>query len=488
MALTFQVLCLPLDDRPCNTDAMKDLAGVAGLDLRLPPLELIRTHQEKYDFERCYQWLDFQMGWNRAALISLEMFLYGGLINSRKATVAPEEVERRMELLFDLIRLYPECRVYVSAVLLRLSITVDEKQTEQNWRDVFRYSVLKDQVETDSQFQKELDEVQAHIPPAILSEYLSVRARNFGAMTKLLEISDKASYLIYGQEDCSAFGIHRQEKSELRRSIQRLPSGKNITVCTGADELQSMMLLRAYMDEKQVSPGSIKLDFLGATVEDFAKVSAYEDITIGENIEAHLEPTCFRRDANGPQLKILTTVFDKKQRDVFFEDPEAVEVPAFSSFEVDAFLELSSANGAQDVLTSKVMATKPRLTLKAFSAWNTTGNRVGTLIAHLGLREVAIQNSTFNDVADRRYLNLHLLDDWIYQGCVRKKLLEYCKNSSENPWALSEEAWKKLSILCDEAMQAEVAMRGIKVEKFCASLPWKRVFEVRILWVNGSDF
>lgn len=488
---SLKVLCLPLDDRPCNFDAMHELGRVASIDVRLPPLSLVSSHSDQFEFEKLYDWLDFQLGWNEAAVISLEMFLYGGLIRSRKSAVSEEQALTRLERLFELLSRHKNTKVYLGCVLLRLSVTVNASQSEDDWRNIFRYSVLKDEAEGEANpfVTQELTELEQKIPSSLLSEYLAVRQRNFNLNKKVLEHVERLSYLIYGQEDCAPKGLHRKEKTEIAALASRLDSAerKKVCICTGADELASLLLMRAYMDARDLSKVKLGIQFVGDSGAALRRVSKYEDITVEQNIAAHLEPTPFELET-GQGTSVLTVMFEREQADLCFAwqtlelSPSVADAIAQRKF--DAVLDLGCANGANDTLMLALRDAKVLDKLTAFSAWNTSGNRLGTLLAHLALRTLAKTNGEFDEASDKRYAALHLLDDWLYQTRVRATLTEIAKSRGENIWALSKTAWQELSEECNRLLSREAQAFGLDHFAFEASLPWPRLFEVRIAFLT----
>ena len=144
----------------------------------------------------------------------------------------------------------------------------------------------------------------------------------------------------------------------------------------------------------------------------------------------------------------------------------------------DAFLDLSHANGA-DPSAMREIARQVRLSdLSAFAAWNTTGNRLGTLVAHLGIRAAAALKGRLDLVADREYQRVQLLDNYVYSAIVRPRLGEECRRRGLNPWALGD-AHAEISELTRLWMAEAAPLAGI-FGPVQASLPWKRIFEVKL--------
>lgn len=478
---------LPLDDRPINTSHLVALGAVGDMAIKLPPENLVASHG-LWNFEKLVTWLDFQMGWNETAVLSVDMFLYGGLIHSRTNRTSESDALSRLEKLKELICKH-DCRVYLSSVLLRLSITVSQQHPEVHWKNIFNYSVLKDKVSQGLATVDELQAVETQIPPLLLEEYLYARKRNSDVNLALIELAEHCDYLLYGQEDCAPFGLHRVEKQKLLTRIGRETQTQQsrIAVLTGADEMNAMLITRAACDAWRVKPEAIPLCFTGLSATIREKISLYEDVTVEQNILAHLKPSPFYFSDNPDDAateKVCCIGFAADpQPDLYFLQQHNTALPltsescVFAATESDAVLDFSFSNGAHPQIIGQWLQNK--LIPKAFSGWNTTGNRLGTFIAHLGLITAAKQHQVFQPIASRMYVFMRLLDDYCYQSVVREKLQRICEEKGYNPWALSEAAHKELDRIGLELLQQLIKTLGWEIQ-VSFHLKWPRLFEADI--------
>ena len=76
-----KVLYIPLDDRPVNLDLVIQLANLRGLEIKTPKSEDLGFFLKEGNVEAIVNWLNCEEG--DVLIISLDMFLYGGLIASR---------------------------------------------------------------------------------------------------------------------------------------------------------------------------------------------------------------------------------------------------------------------------------------------------------------------------------------------------------------------------------------------------------------------
>lgn len=508
-----KIALLPLDDRPCSYEHVIELGAIAGIEVIAPERDLIASQTpgrySEAEYRSTRDWLMDILPTVDAAIISVDQWLYGGLIHSRKMGVSTAGALRRLQDLAEITARYPRTRVYLSNILLRLSVTVTRSHGTQVWERVFRYSVLKDQVSSSErsgnvqpELEAELHDLERLIPPTVLEEYLLARERNHQVNLALLStagLADRASYTIYGQEDCAPYGLHRIEKTRLLESCAILaPDARNrVTVLTGADEISSILLMRAYMDHLGRGEGLIHVDLRLSHPDGLERVSAYEDIPAKENLDLHLKPSIFRRADRGPMGEtgetgapswaIYTGSPNTQQEDLCFlrTAPLDAEAPVFacSLLAGTSLLDLSYSNGANPALVESALNALPGAwrDLGAFSGWNTTGNRLGTWIAHMTISTLAREHGELDPQAERQVLATHLLDDYLYQSLVRGKLTAEAEEQGLDIWALPREAHLRLSRRCHELLQAEAARLGLPAH-FTAALPWPRLFEVSIIW------
>jgi hypothetical protein len=81
------VLFLPLDERFTTRDAFLNLARVTPFNILTPDRSLLPSLKQPAPLTELHQWVDENVANCDAAIVSSEMFLYGGLIASRQGSV-----------------------------------------------------------------------------------------------------------------------------------------------------------------------------------------------------------------------------------------------------------------------------------------------------------------------------------------------------------------------------------------------------------------
>lgn len=135
------VLYLPLDERFTTRDAFLNLAQTTPYRVLTPPPSLLPARKTSPDLDQLHAWVDDNIARADVAVVSLELYLYGGLIASRCAPsccnsmsgTAPsrlsvcscsndttDAVLQRLDRLLSFARARPSLRVYASAVVMRI--------------------------------------------------------------------------------------------------------------------------------------------------------------------------------------------------------------------------------------------------------------------------------------------------------------------------------------------------------------------------------
>jgi len=361
-----RIALLPLDGRPCNARFPRDLAAIAGHEVRIPPLEILGRYMEPASFPRVREWLLDVRRTADLLIVSVDMLCYGGIETSRDGRVSKEEALRRLETLREI----PEARSF--SVIMRATVTCHSEETLPLWRAVWEYNVHG----------------RGEIPADVLAEYRLARERNRAVNLRLLELP--VAERLYFQDDAGERGPHVEEARELaRRGARMMP---------GADEAGMMMVFRAI---------GKRASFQATVLGDRNRVALYEDRSIWHSLAEHAEYLGCGLEGGIP-LTLVAPAPDSVDR---FLDPP----PPSRRYRMPirgVLIDCADANGADPDLMTSVRISD----LDAFAAWNTASNSIGTALCH-GIA----------GKGDGRFLIERLLDDWLYQSVVRPELVERCR-------------------------------------------------------------
>ncbi|MEW6280213.1 MAG: DUF4127 family protein, partial [Candidatus Eremiobacterota bacterium] len=136
--------------------------------------------------------------------------------------------------------------------------------------------------------------------------------------------------------------------------------------------------------------------------------------------------------------------------------------------------DVAHANGGDRALIEELIRTDTATRLVGYAAWNTAGNTLGTALATAALWPAS--PTADQEGARRSFLLERLLDDGFYQSRVRSEVATRLGGSS-----LGLESRQA-------AVAVEMASRALQQQldrlapgaRAAVSLPWDRLFEVRV--------
>lgn len=535
-----KVLYVPLDDRSYNVKHVRFLAQMVDYELVMPPLELLGSFTTPGQSDQIWDWLlaEAQTGAD-AAVLSLDMLAYGGLVASRTPQVRTQLALSRLDNLAELRRRAPDTVVYASNVIMRLSITTSSDQAAVHWAALRRYSELVGLVHDlgKASYQRELEQVKRSIPADLLGQYLACRERNHQVNLRAIEETSRNNldFLALTQEDAAVYGLHRPEQQELQGVINRQRLADRAMIYPGADEAGSTLFARFVHQHMEKTP---RIFVLPSNAAHMKNTATFEDRPFIQTLEANIRVIGGQVSSTPDYADLVLAVNAPMRRDrVYFASApnratrekatrQFARRVAQSAHPGLAFCDAAFANGAEDAMVSSLLAEgiKP-LDLLSFGGWNTAGNSVGSTLAQGTLRLIALQDKGAFDLANvlvsltpLRYLELlnslissekahvsllfhHLVDDWLYQTRVRPGVTQTVVNLLQaSIFDLANSYPQAESIVREELTRAAadlwieqfLGQQSVSIgssdsrswlaladlEETRVRLPWRRLFEV----------
>lgn len=467
-----KVALIPIDNRPVCYTLPLDIAAIdAEIELILPERKLLGDLKNKADIEGILNWLKLQNHID-AIIISLDTIAYGGLVSSRRGNETSSEILNRINKLRSILA-EKNAKVYAFSSIMRISNNNVNEEEKEYWSEygkmIFEYSFNLHKAEKtfESECANKCKCNEFRIPEEILEDYLATRNRNFLVNKEYIEWlrSNVIDTLVYSKDDCAKYGLNVKEAELLQDEINN--SGVNALVKTGADEIPLTLLARAYTDFKDRKV-KIYPEFLSPDTVD--KVSKYEDISVFESVKSQIELAGgVVTDKDDVDLTLVVNNFKEQQGEIvmgvyeegFSKELKLPESPYFIA-------DILNANGGDNLFVEKFLAHKIKLSnFYGYSAWNTTGNTLGSGICAALVKYLA---ASPNDKAFKRLQFIRFMDDWAYQANVRQEL----KKEDEKPdIAKSKSKMKKYEGRINAFLESDF----IDVEY---GFPWDRFFEIEV--------
>ena len=91
------ILLVPLDSRPVCSTMVQKLGRIVGLNVIVPPKELLDNYSQPANRKKLYEWLNNNISHYQKAIISADILLHGSLLQSRQTTVTPKEQQEFLQ-------------------------------------------------------------------------------------------------------------------------------------------------------------------------------------------------------------------------------------------------------------------------------------------------------------------------------------------------------------------------------------------------------
>ncbi|WP_094606418.1 hypothetical protein SPSIL_049630 [Sporomusa silvacetica DSM 10669] len=488
------IVYIPMDDRPVNLDYVVDTAKAAGVDIVAPPATLLGSRNEPGDPDGLWGWLlDHALIADRV-VVSADSLLYGNLVLSRTHNIAVNVIEDRLNNFSKLKALNPAMSIYVYSTIMRTPKSGEGGEEPSYYEvygpSIFRISALRDQAEIRGLKRHEESELRGlldEVPQAILTDWYARREKNFIANQRLINYAknDTLTYLLMGRDDCSPYSQSHMESRHLAAETTELPMNR-YTSFPGADELGMLMVTRA-INNATVRTPKVRVLFAPGAGRD--TVPSYEDVAVGQTINAHIfaaggiplnsKLADLTLAVNTPEDGVTHEADSTFNRDQFRAAPVALAADAAreaASGHRLAVADIAFANGADNAFMSELRKRGLLFKLESYSGWNTASNTIGYAIGQ------GMLASKMASVDKNRLLAVRLLDDWAYQANVRGAVGTEVLFPLGGNWSYLDKLTPRLTVETEQRLRAFAATNfpEYPLNNFKLAFPWNRMFEVKI--------
>ena len=500
-----KILFIPLDDRPPCLQFTKQMGKIGYADLITPPKELLGRFTRAGDTDKIIDWLKTQdLKTFAAAIISLDMVAYGGLVASRTNDVRTATAIKNIEVLKLLRKKAPALRVYAQSVIMRLAPTADGKN------ETYRVALAKwaeVSVGNDDKSKTETKLLETKIPAEALANYKEARQRNLSLNLKAINFvgSGIIDYLVLSQDDAKPVGIHATDRDKLVAEIKRLELSKRVAVQPGADEVSMLLLARALNHYYQTSP-VIKAIYSSVTAAN--TVMPFEDKLLKETV-SHLIKTAGSREVSDEQdADLLFYVFasrhDKGQAAHVAAEIEQKVISGKKVIVADID-PIGIVQGGDSAFTHELGRRALFPELNGYASWNTAANTIGTALPQGVVFHVAEMKILANKKAlgnriwtAQNWFTFHrVLDDFYFHGLVRLMVNRHFNQSGLSSKILDHKTNEAVEKYAEGLLlNSFVKLGNTYVNKLKSSrqqnihcslpanltfkLPWNRTFEAEI--------
>jgi hypothetical protein len=501
-----KIALLPLDERSVNTPYPRMIAAIAGVEVVLPPENVLPEQRKSASIEYLLTWLLIEQ--QKADkfdtyILSLDMLIYGGLVASRLHGGDSNHDRIHTSHILSSIEMArasnPQSKIYGFNVITRIPDADNAVEEPEYWelygRRIHRYSSLMHRAGLGHDVAEELEQLRAEIPTKHLHDFTLRRLRNHQVNLRVLEMAARDAFdlLVISSDDTSEYGMGSEEKAWLQTWARRLElDATRLLMYPGADEVGCVLVMRA-ANEGQPTPTFYVHYAIDADKE---RIAPFEDSLVRVTIERQIralggiqvnnpDTADFIVAVNPPS--IINENYDAEhplfaaeqlQRAPFMQDFVRRIAQWLAENKRVIVCDVAYPNGSDPALIDLMLATIDLRQLAAYSGWNTAGNTVGTALAH-GLASSKAETPKQKE-AQQRFLLHRFVEDWAYQHIVRQiirdELIKETGSSEvipENEVKVTEQIQHELQKLMPQLGALSEGWRITQVR-----LPWHRLFEV----------
>lgn len=499
--LPTRILLIPLDDRPPCLQFPVKMGLIADAEIVTPPLELLGKFTEAGKSDEIIDWIKRQdLKSFDAAIVSIDMLAYGGLVAMRVHETNDTQAMKRLEFLREIHRLAPQMKIYGSSVIMRLAPTgtgVNENYRENlaKWAEI----------SPDPNLKTETAALERKIPAEALDNYKAARIRDLKINQASINLVREKTidYLILSQDDAKPKGIHVADRENLIALTKKLKLTEKIAVQPGADEVSMLLLARALSDKYDFHP-KIKAVYSSAEVSE--TVMPFEDRPVRQTVSFHIKAVGALETDDEKTADLLFYVYASR-----YEAGNAKNLANEIGNRISQNKQIIVADidpkgdvqGGDASFTSELERKNLFPRLNGYAAWNTAGNTIGTTLPQGALFALSKAKLLRSNEAKTRILTAQnwftfhrVLDDYYFHTIVRSKAKAFIVKNKWNAFRLSDEAtsevenyslkllsenFKKLSgDYFDKGMVDSTGLRCNKPSDLSFDLPWNRTFEAAI--------
>lgn len=473
---------LPVDGRPVVRAQVQQLVALAeGFELRCPTVEELGDFRQPADREQLARWLRAQRGQAAGWVLSLDMLVYGGLIPSRFIGDDEASLGARLALLRELKT--PGVPLTAFAATMRISNNCVADEEKPYWnphgQDLWAWSFHTDRhaLTGDTDSAARADAAAARVPQAIRDDYLATRARNFAINRAALDFVEQGviDRLVLPQDDTAEYGFNIAERRALQAEAARRGLLDRVLIYPGADEV--MHTLSAWVVGQLRGDAPLRIKALPTDAAHWQRlVPLYEDRPLPDALAAQLEAVGAAAVEDDEEVLLLVHSQGRAQGDWAMRKPlpervgvDARVARALATAPAVAVADDAHANGGDPSFVAELAAHKPLPSLAGYAGWNTSSNRIGSLLAQL-----VLARGRWHSAANQAVVALRLAEDLQWQARLRQVLRDRVDEASLPAAELAQQAQ---ALMLDDA-NAWLSTVGFPQRVKRAWLPWRRSFEI----------
>lgn len=453
----YNILYIPLDNRPINKDRVILLSKSLNINLIMPEEDLYRTYLDN----QLLNSNNTQIG-NKEGLmdfiksididnidsfiISLDQLTSGGLVNSRSNIDL--NIDDEILMLKEIKNIVSNKPLYIIDTVMRLATTayfnnqtIDDYFNQRNYANEERLKLSIDQLTLDNiinNYNKDKDGFDIDFNKYGLSKeqvnnYLSSRKRKLLLSNNAISIfnSPNTHYFLGIDDSSNTYNIQKNEINYFKKIK------KDIMLFPGTDELGLMSIAKCYQDLINIKNNRVKLTIFG---DNYLSIdNTYDGISIKENIELHLKALNIEIDEDNYDFEILLLTNDNSDTKLSKESMRLVNKMKnnFLNNILTCIIDTNAINSSNQKILPQYLLNNDLSLLLGFSSWNTIGNSIGIALAQANSRISYLKSdySLYKTKCDEGFINsliFGFIKDIGYKTYVESEMKTFIDNNAKD--------------------------------------------------------
>lgn len=487
---TPRILLIPLDSRPPCTDFVVELGQLAGMQVILPPLELLDHYRRPANPENLAAWAANVLKEEKpdAVILSTDMLVHGSLLASRQRIGKKAQEQQLLNWLMKWHKDYPEVPLYAFSIIPRL-LLADNSPYQIYQYHLKKYSIWADEVgwfDNPDDVQPLLA-MEKRLPEELKTQYAALYEQNLAFNRSLIDLAAAGTLqmLILGQDDGFPFGLPNQEKEQLAQYAAQ-KKAHSVKITRGTDEV-ALSLLGQIISQQR--PQAAKAEIRYSRPDVPSMLMPYMPHSIASNAKEKLALSGVI-PANEDAADFILYIHAGRKGDSPWQQlaPAREVASLLQEGKAVALIDLSEDfSSLNTIYPWLVLLDVPVNQLTAYAGWNTTSNSLGTIVTHA----LAALQGHASTAEKASFLGERFLDDWYYQKTIQSRLNRWLQAKHQDPYSLKQN-YAETNFRLQRQLQSSATHLSrydfpaadyvLPLHKYdaTAKTPWERTFEASI--------
>ncbi|OXT08500.1 hypothetical protein CE561_05015 [Thermoanaerobacterium thermosaccharolyticum] len=488
-ALDDNIIFVPLDSRPVNTQNVSILTKMWGKNLILPPKNVLDDYTKPGNHEALKKWLNEGASKDNvyAIVISVQQYINGGLIASRDIKNY-NDYKKRLLTLYNFIKKNKDKNIIIFSVIPRLKPTQfsDYQYIKYN-QQIVEFSELKDIVDLYHRESdvKKLEKIESGIPTDLIKNYNNLFEINDVINQKLIDWTRDGyiKTLVIGNDDTSQYSMTNMVSRKLSQYVESHGISDKVYMLHGADEIGMEITARLANEYYKQKP---RFHVVYDVENPREIILPYEGADLKKIVEEKINFVGGKTDSNG---ELILYIHTNKNLGIKSDLDKYKNIGQNFGIADVAYTNMADANVVDAVLKDDPIDIM-------YAGWNTPSNAIGTVISEMPIKEILDKKLVPYDKRDEAVKSfvsfsfIRMADDYGYQAVVRNEMYKWAEanginkdyinvESSNNE--LSNKMEPVLEMLSKTYEGRAVLEKKIKKIEASVAYPWDRMFEIEVM-------